>query len=407
MNTHTIRIVLFSVIILCLSALLGWYFFLSSKQNEIIDISQGRGIGVSTPTSAPTGSSYSNIVAGSRTTALPTLTTEKTQSSRIWHVTTSPVAGMGFVQTGAVPTLYFVERGTGYVLSAQPQSRTIDRLTNTLFPQTYEASVSTKGSVILRTVDEREDVVTFVGKVQRATSSVGALVGITLEKNITFATWGLDGTRVVYEVPTEGSGSSLYSSTAEGTQRTLLMSSGVRDWNAFWGDALYIIQKPSRYAFSTLFTLEGGSLTSIEKGRGLSARIRGSSLLTGTLDPLPRLEAHLPGTSSVTLPYGTITDKCTWIPTLSPQKKYEFTRIACAVPLQIPTEFPDSWYQGVAHTDDTWKVWDTRTGTGKTLEVPLSTPPLDVESPVADDTGVYIAFMDARDKSLWVVQITE
>ena len=61
---------------------------------------------------------------------------------------------------------------------------------------------------------------------------------------------------------------------------------------------------------------------------------------------------------------------------------------------------------GAIHTSDTW--WRIDAGTGEAtpvLEPGDTEETFDVENPMIDGTGQEIAFMDAKDKSLWLLRI--
>ena len=61
---------------------------------------------------------------------------------------------------------------------------------------------------------------------------------------------------------------------------------------------------------------------------------------------------------------------------------------------------------GVVHTSDTWWRIDADTGEATpVLEPGDMDQEFDVENPMIDSAGEQIAFMDARDKSLWLLRI--
>jgi len=71
-----------------------------------------------------------------------------------------------------------------------------------------------------------------------------------------------------------------------------------------------------------------------------------------------------------------------------------------------PADFLDLWHRGEVHTADAWWRVDMSAGSTELLYSPGDIM-LDVESPVIDDEGEYIAFMNAADKSLWLLRIKE
>ena len=65
----------------------------------------------------------------------------------------------------------------------------------------------------------------------------------------------------------------------------------------------------------------------------------------------------------------------------------------------------EEWYRGALHTSDAWWKIDVSAGTAQTLYTPDSGTSFDAEHPVIDESGGYIAFTNAADKSLWMLRI--
>ena len=83
--------------------------------------------------------------------------------------------------------------------------------------------------------------------------------------------------------------------------------------------------------------------------------------------------------------------------------------VYCAVPNgPIPPNFLTNWYRGSVHlTDDWWKI-DLSTGTTQRIYSPSADNfSLDVENPTIDQSGNYIAFINATDQSLWVLRVAQ
>src|SRR3989344_7316691 len=106
---------------------------------------------------------------------------------RLWRVDRGPVAGFSFVDrvlplssTSSTGSLFFVQRGTGYILSADTKTQVVSRMTNTLMQKIYEAHIGTSGEyVFLRSVDETGALTTFAGTLvaDDATGTPQALAG--------------------------------------------------------------------------------------------------------------------------------------------------------------------------------------------------------------------------------------
>lgn len=410
MNIRTLQYILSGIIFLCICTLLGWYLFLYQKQQTISSVQSGRNLSGEEPQSSPLGSAYTNLVSTLSSVPTPSVTPTTKEKARLWHVTTTPVAGMGFVVKNNMTYLYFVERGTGYVLSAHVNDRTIERLSNTLLPKTYEAFVGAKGDIVLRSIDEGGNSTTLLGRVERSTSSVGTYVGSSLPLNITDVVWKQDGTQLAFVRPTN-EGSIVQMVKSDGVFEKTSFTSGIEGWSLSWANSLLAVQKTSRGIPGSLYEIKDGTWNILENAvPGLSVRASQNVRALGVeVAGSPRIIINLGGTlPALSTSFATVADKCTWIREYSEETKSHVpARLACAVPSTLPQGFPDSWYQGLVHTDDTWQIFDTRTGTVSAPQLPPSTPPLDVENPMTDDGGTYLAFIDAQDKSLWLLQLTE
>ena len=92
-------------------------------------------------------------------------------------------------------------------------------------------------------------------------------------------------------------------------------------------------------------------------------------------------------------------DKCVWAPGIS--------LIAyCAVPADTKNpHFIGDWYQGTLHTSDTWWKIDTAAGTATILYTMQRS--LDVQHPIIDALGNYIAFQNGSDQSLWLLRLAQ
>jgi hypothetical protein len=67
------------------------------------------------------------------------------------------------------------------------------------------------------------------------------------------------------------------------------------------------------------------------------------------------------------------------------------------------------WYRGEIHTSDEWWKIDATTGSTTMIYSPKvsNNVSIDVDRPVIDATGNYIAFINAADKSLWMLKIPQ
>ena len=155
--TSILRYTLIVLVVVLLGILLWWYFFLGVKQDTLETTDAARGAGVAAPSfGGPAGSTYGNIVSSVESSAQENAVASTTEAvPNLWQITKAPVAGANFIQYGTTSTaVRFVERGTGYVLEANPETGVLTRITNTLIPRVYQTLLGANGSIILRSLDE-------------------------------------------------------------------------------------------------------------------------------------------------------------------------------------------------------------------------------------------------------------
>ena len=238
-----------ATVILLLSGLAGWYFFLNKQGQSIPATDAGRGLDSAPPSFGDsTGSTYSNVASGPGATSAGE--TGK-PAPRLWHVTRTPVAGMGFVDAGSgtgasaaassSPQLYFAERGTGYILKADAVTGSLTRVTNKLFARTYEAAFDSLGDVVLRGVDDGGNITSFAGNApgQSAASSSSASPGATalsgryLQSNIRAVVPDRKTKELLLLVPGAAGGSDIVLSSWDGFKQKTVFSSPLAGWKLF------------------------------------------------------------------------------------------------------------------------------------------------------------------------------
>jgi hypothetical protein len=98
----------------------------------------------------------------------------------------------------------------------------------------------------------------------------------------------------------------------------------------------------------------------------------------------------------LSLPIGTIADKCVWTT--------DETAAYCGVPVTPPPgNYPDDWYQGVAHfSDQIWKIDVSGRFAQLVLDFPGETgKTLDAISLAIDPGAKQLVFVNKNDGSLW------
>lgn len=396
-----LRYVLFALVVVILGSLAGWYLFLRSQTGTTDALNAARGFGTQSPVGSPFGAGSSDT-GGSW--ASGTSTGSTAQPPQLWHVATTPSAGIGFATSTAGGHLRFAERATGYVFEASPTTGEIARLTNTLMPKLYDAVFASFGRIAARSVDD-SGITTFAGIVNTATSS--SLTGSVLPKNILELAPDPNSAQIAY-LQSSGSGVVGVTSAWDSSKQKQFFNSALPDWRITWlsDGRIVLAQKAADGLAGYAYTLTGGVLRPLLgplPGLTVLPRAGSSALLYGTssggdLELFVRISAT---TTATRLSIATTADKCAWAP--------GGALIAyCAVPQTTPGgNFLDAWYRGETHSVDAlWRI-DAGAGQAQLIFTPDSRAAIDVVHPVVDATGAYIAFMNGADLSPWLLRFNK
>lgn len=398
------------LIVAILGALAGWYFFLRGASEATTAADAARGFSTQAPFGAQTGSTYQNMLSGAF--GADTAGEGRAPLSQLWHADKTPVAGFSFSQAASSSELLFVERGNGYVFSADLTTQRIARITNTLLPKVYEAIFAGERGVIERSLDGSGAIVTFSGVIATSseqglgtTTPARALTGTYLDANIRALT-AHPQTGELFAL--EGSLPAItgYRMLSDGTKQRSVFTSVVPGWRPMWlsDGRIILLTAPADGMPGFAYTLQdNGSLQSLVGNLpGLTAlpQANSSAILYGisTGAGLSLYAQASTDASPVLLPIRTIADKCAWAPGRG-------LVAYCAVPQNTPTgDFLDGWYKGLVHTADAfWRV-DASSGKAELIYAPDASLALDAELLAVDQSGSYLAFRDATDGSLWVLR---
>jgi len=429
MNMSMVRFTALAVAVMALGALAGWYLFVSRQVDANDARNQARGFGNTVSFGGSIGSALGNLFGGDDgQSGISTLigsvidgirgtdgeSAESNQAPRVWKITQTPVAGFGF--TSSSSKLYFAERSSGNILTADPAETKIERLTNTLFAKTYEALFASDGSVILRSISDNGQIVSYAAVMATNTSPAAGdtlkkLEGVYLPQNI-ISIDARPSSKELFFILKEGDGSAGITSNWLGGSQGRVFSSALSDWNAFVlaDGARFVAQKPSDdvlgYAFKVLPSQNTSSVGGLEKiaaqpGLSVLPRTRSTAVLYSSVSGgiISLYARTATDGTEIRLPVRTIAEKCVWSPD---------TRLIayCAVPQTTPARgFLRNLFDGSTHTSDAWYRVDVAANSAEQIFVPDSTISFDVEAPAIDVSGAHIGFMDREDKSLWLLRI--
>ena len=416
MKTRTIiEYVLAAIVVLVLGSLAGWYLFLRTQTETTVAQSIARGFGISIPEGSASGDTPDtpeNAQAGT-SAGQPVQRT-----AQLWQVEEEPTAGHLFVGSGRNLRLRYVERATGYVFEANPETGLRTRLTNTLLPKIYEALLSENGHVFERSVDTFGNITTFAGTISTSTDSSDAsspaktLLGSYLVKNIlSMSTNPVSG--ALFYVVESPNGGAVVSTEWNGQKPKTLLESAITHWRpALMEDGRTLLVQAAADSVSGYgYELRPDGTLSLLLGPvpGLVMRARPSSkpgetaLLwsrssRGELRLFTRVDRNA---TAAQIPVRTIADKCVWT---SGKDLVAY----CGVPQgSTGQNFLDNWYRGTAHSSDAlWRI-DASVGTAEMAYTPPSDTPVDIENIAIDRAGDYITFTNAADKSLWLFRLAK
>ena len=432
-TTKILRYAVTAAIIILVAGLAGWYFFLNKQGQAITATDAGRGLGSPLPFGGDTGSTYGNVTGSD---ASPQTGGDGKALPRLWRVAKTPVAGMGFVtaadNASSSVQLYFAERGTGYILKADIKTGSLTRLTNKLFPKVYEAVFGSDGAFVLRSMDDEGHIVSFAGDApeknilsasssKNSASPTAVLAGAYLSRDIREIVPRAGTHDLVLLVPGVGGGADVILSSWNGAKQKTLFSSPLSGWKLFSlsDERIFLSLAPSDDTAGYAFEIKNEALIPRLRdipGLTFLPRSLSDAALFGRSDggDVSLFFSPKEAAGAVYLPIRTVADKCVWAPFPVPQSGKQAKATSpglliayCAVPDNFPSKnFLADWYMGVVHTSDTWWRIDADTGEATpVLEPGDMDQEFDVENPMIDSAGEQIAFMDARDKSLWLLRI--
>ncbi|HWO07725.1 MAG TPA: hypothetical protein VNM40_04070 [Candidatus Paceibacterota bacterium] len=403
-----------AAIVFLLIGLLGWYFFLRTQTGDIRDLEAARGFNISVPSFTGSRSSTAeNIASGVVTESLLAVTEGQGAPPRLWKVSTSPIAGFGFI--GASTTLRYVERATGHIYDVNVETGAATRVTNELIPKVYEAHIVGTTTVVLRLLDDTGMPTTLIG-VLGTTTDDGFTRFTTSNLGTTIRTVAPSSVRPEIMMLAEGADNvtHLIRARADGTAPQQVLTLGVGGFALEWlsDGKLFLVELPASGIPGHAYEVVQDALNPILRGvPGLMVTPRpasGALLYSSDDGARVRLFVRPAAGSSITeITLGTIAKKCVWAPASTGTSTPTLT-IYCAAPQEaVGANFLDRWLRGVLHTADAWFRIDASAGAVERFFTPETTVALDVERPAMDSAGEYIAFMNARDKSLWLLRVNE
>lgn len=409
----TFKYIGIAAIALLLFGLVGWYFFISRQTANVSELSEARGFDVGVPAfTGSRGSTAENIARGFSPEVVAAQqnasSTGEERPPRMWRVNTSPVAGAGFVSVASSTLLRFIERSTGHIFDVDPYTGKIVRRTNKLIPKVYDAIVGPTDTIAARSLSDDGVRATFIGVLGTTTvDGFTPLEGVDLGPAVEDVAFTRNA-EIIFLAQT-GAGTQLVRSALDGSEPRQLLSLFAGDFalDLLADDKIVLTEKSASGIPSSAYTLgkdtELVPLARNVPGLTFLSHTNGNAWIIGS-DTGSSLSVEIKPSSdatSIVLESSTVAEKCAWLPGAS-------LTAFCAVPEGTPEPgYLTKWHRGVLHTTDTWYRIDvSASSTEKFFEMSTDAA-IDVEHPLIDARGEFIAFMSARDKSLWILRIME
>ncbi|PIQ91350.1 MAG: hypothetical protein COV70_04235 [Parcubacteria group bacterium CG11_big_fil_rev_8_21_14_0_20_39_22] len=410
MNKKTAIIIIIITILVLAGGFLWFYFSKLAPQDEDVDIG--------TPTDPIFPSSGGSSNGGGTNTGGSSGGTSGGTNSKLRQISATPVAGAVIFEEepeeedeeGDI-VIRYVDRGLGHIFETNTEDFSQQRISGRTLPKIYEALWQGSGKgVIMRYIDENEDIATFQGFVdETAENEEQALVGGFLQSDIPFITVSPNGNSIFYLSETSTGVSGIRASFSGGS-RAEIFNSPLRSWIIDWptDGTVSVSSAPGNNVPGSMFLVNSsnGNITPVLSSiSGLTGNVSpdGNYVLYTESSNLT-LQTFLYDISSgttQTMPFATLPEKCTW---------YEGDSLSlyCAVPIPPPrADYPDAWYQGrVSFDDDLWRyeieselfefVLNTKQESGEDMDI------TDIQ---IDGRESYLIFTNKKDLSLWSLEI--
>lgn len=343
-----------------------------------------------------------------------------------------PVAGVtALTDTQGRTVLRYIEKETGHILDQPLDQKFPIKISDTTIPKVFSATFGARGQFLtLQTLKGNvNQIVTIFAEVRKTeqstttspqaalgavpviTSTVGAVDGVTLPASVRTAVAAPDKKSYLYlsedasgarGIIIPGEKSKIVSSLAT------VFSSKLSEWVPQW-PAKNLVTFTTRagadlpgFMYTVDLQTKKKSLL-LKNISGLTTLLSsGESYLlymTGSNSGITTIIKDLKTDRETLSPLKTLSEKCVW-------STQDANIIYCAVPSQLPSAaYPDDWYLGVIHLNDS--LWKFNLKTGETTELATEddTAPHDMTRLFLDEQEKNLCFIDKNDDSVWQLSI--
>ena len=324
---------------------------------------------------------------------------ETIADSEVTQIFLGPVAGYRFDERDGNMVISLVEQGTGYFYEIKAFPYEIKRISNTNIPRALEAQVGEDLTSLISFEDEVGKVSQFIFSPNNSeeTSFLINPVSASLSKdNLVFTLRENDGVEGVLI-------------NKETKSRTPIWNSNFTSWNTHWGDndSITLTTKPSSSSVGFAYLLSPNTRTIsylAGPGEGLSVLYnQASGRLLKSFDGLSYVSNS--SNEEFDLEQYLLPEKCVW-------NRFD---LICGWSDGIPRSFsggsavlPDSWYLGDVSFNDSIIRLSSETEYKSSSELFNLVDEdlfIDVVYPKISPDGNFLAFINKKDRSLWIASI--
>ena len=282
--------------------------------------------------------------------------TVNTNRPKLRQLTTKPVAGFNEIlatNTEKLPTLYYVEMGTGHIYSLNLDNGEETRISATTMAGTNVSSITNTGEYVVIGNKNNKTFPLTIGKISTSTNEI-----VTKELPIPVDQFkiSLSGNYLLYTTK-ESFGLAGHSYDLRSGNDKVIFSLPFHEAIIQWGneasDTHYLYPKPTYLLEGYLYQIKGGKISRLSiDGFGLTALANEDMAIysTGKYTVQKNYIYNLNLNKETEVPYTFLPEKCI-IATVG-------TKIICAWENKdLPLEFPDAWYKGsLGFRDSIWVI---------------------------------------------------
>ena len=388
------QIIIFSGIVIIFTLLLVWVyllFFGTPKSSEQVINDLGFGDGDAEILNNTIGSSTESMI--------------NTNRPKLRQLTTKPVAGFNEIlatNTEKLPTIYYVEMGTGHIYSINLDSGEETRISATTMAGTNIASITNTGEYVIMGNKNNKTFPLIVGKISTSSTEIA-----TKELPIPVDQFkiSLSGNDLLYTTK-ESFGLAGHSYNLRSGSDKAIFSLPFHEAIIQWGneasDTHYLYPKPTYLLEGYLYQVKGGKISRLPiDGFGLTALANNDMAIYSVGKNAVRKNYiyNLNLNKETEVPYSFLPEKCLLAVT--------GTKVICAWENKdLPSEFPDTWYKGeFSFKDSIWII------SGNDLSNQLLVDTFKESGREIDITNLSIGssekalyFINKNDNTLWMYE---